>query len=54
MADLGDLSKVEEVLKEYRDRKYSERMIRQPDDSAANTNAEEAAKRILEKYGSKK
>jgi len=53
MAKLGDESKVAEVLRLYRDGKYSKFYIKRPDDSAASSNAEEAAKRLQAKYGGK-
>jgi hypothetical protein len=50
MARLGDTSKVAEVLKHHRDAKYGKFLVRRPDDSGASINAEEAAKRLAEKY----
>jgi hypothetical protein len=50
MARLGDTSKVSEVLKHLRGAEYSKFLIRRPDDSGASINAEEAAKRLAEKY----
>jgi hypothetical protein len=52
LARLGDQSKVEEVLKEYRNGEYA-RPLRQPVDheAAAADAAEEAAKRLLKAYG---
>jgi hypothetical protein len=50
MARLGDTSKVQEVLKHHRDGRYGKYLIQQPDDSAASLNAEDAAKRLAEKY----
>lgn len=53
MAELGDRSKVAEILDQHRQHKYSERLITRPEDGTASLNAEDAAQRILEKYGTK-
>lgn len=50
MAKLGDTSKVQEVLKHHRDGRYRKYLIQRPDDSGASLNAEDAAKRLAEKY----
>jgi hypothetical protein len=51
MAKLGDTSKVQEVLQQHRDGRYSKSNITRPDDAGASINAEDAAKRLEEQYG---
>jgi HEAT repeat protein len=51
MAKLGDTSKVQEVLDHLRQERYAKHSIRQPDDPGASISAEEAAKRLRQKYG---
>ncbi len=51
MADLGDTSKVAEVLESLRSGKYSAQMLTVEGDSAVGINAEMTARRIEQKYG---
>jgi hypothetical protein len=52
MAELGDESKVGEVREMLAKKEFREyAFTRFPDDSAAYLNAEDAAKRLVEKYG---
>jgi hypothetical protein len=46
MAELGDRSKVEEVLRWHEEGLYSDSHVERPDDDAASMNAEAAAKRL--------
>ena len=51
MAELGDTSKVAEVLALHWEGKYRSTLISRPDDSAASLDAADAADRLLERYG---
>ena len=50
LAQLGDTSKVSEVVGHYRAGRYSKYSIQRPDDSGASLNAEAAANRLAAKY----
>lgn len=51
MAKLGDLSKVEEVLRALAANEYMSHLIQEPDDAAASINADQAARRIRARWG---
>ncbi|MGA2068313.1 MAG: hypothetical protein ABSG86_25295 [Thermoguttaceae bacterium] len=51
LAELGDTSKVAEVLDDYRSGKYERQLIDRPDDSGASLNSRDAAERLMKKYG---
>jgi len=53
LADLGDTSKVNQVLDQHKKGKYSKSCVQLPDDGAASANSLDAAKELLARYGFK-